>query len=80
MFSYNTVFICTKGKLDDNMIFSSHSICAVCKVGIELTHDNCPELYTVVECPICSDKIIITEITNLNRSTLAVKTARLSKH
>jgi DNA-directed RNA polymerase subunit RPC12/RpoP len=62
------------------MMISSHSICAVCKVGIELKHDNYPELYTVVECPSCSDKILITEITNLNRDTLALKTARLSEH
>jgi len=63
-----------------NSMFSSHSICDVCKVGIELTHDSYPELYTVVECPSCSDKILITEITSLNRNTLAVKTARHSKH
>jgi DNA-directed RNA polymerase subunit RPC12/RpoP len=62
------------------MTFSSHSICAVCKVGIELTHDSYPELYAVVKCPSCSDKILITEISNLNSNTLAVKTARLSKH
>ena len=62
------------------MNFSSHSICAVCKTGIEYGHDIYPELYSIFECPNCSEKILITEITNLNRDALVLKTARLSKN
>lgn len=43
-------------------------------------HDTFPELYSIFECPNCSNKILITGITNVGGGRLELEIVRLSKN
>jgi uncharacterized protein (DUF2225 family) len=64
--------------VDINFGISSHSICPFCKIKIEYSHDVYPELYGIFECPNCSNKTLITDISIVDGGRLELEIVRLT--